>query len=177
MFLLQFFTYSRETPTVEQVRHPPDETVHDSFDRCDMLEEDSENDRCSLGDSIDNPLGISLDASFSGDALCVSLENCQQSTDDEIMWPDEDTYDFPLFEPEDAPVPLCTSTPMKRRPATASSASGTPDLKSLSPDTSLLSSVSSSNIEEDELTYFVGRPNTKKRKSSEGKLFRSIYGT
>ena len=41
-----------------------------------MLEEDSENDQHSLGNSIsvDN-LGIFLDASFSGDALGISLDN------------------------------------------------------------------------------------------------------
>ena len=67
-----------------------------------MLEEDSENDQHSLGNSIsvDN-LGISLDASFSGDALGISL--------DKIMWPDNDTYDFQLFEPEDTPIPTACS--------------------------------------------------------------------
>ena len=27
------------------------------------------------------------------------------------MWPDNDTYDFQLFEPEDAPVPTASSVP------------------------------------------------------------------
>ena len=41
-----------------------------------MLEEDSENDQHSLGNSIsvDN-LGISLDENFSGDALGITLDN------------------------------------------------------------------------------------------------------